>query len=61
MVWQPDVVSLIERNDGREGLEAVVEAATWAPSIHNTQPWSFAIAGEEISLRADMDRRLPYS
>ncbi|WP_285591621.1 hypothetical protein, partial [Herbidospora sp. NBRC 101105] len=42
-------------------LEAVVEAATWAPSIHNTQPWSFAIAGEEISLRADMDRRLPYS
>nr|WP_246060254.1 nitroreductase family protein [Herbidospora galbida] len=61
MVWQPDVVSLVEPGDGREALEAVVEAATWAPSIHNTQPWSFAVAGEEISLRADMDRRLPFS
>ncbi|GAA0997112.1 NAD(P)H nitroreductase [Acrocarpospora macrocephala] len=42
----------------REDLEAVVEAAGWAPSVHNSQPWSFAIAGDEISLRADVDRRL---
>ncbi|WP_083974753.1 Acg family FMN-binding oxidoreductase [Herbidospora daliensis] len=42
-------------------METVVEAATWAPSIHNSQPWSFAIAGEEISLRSDPDRRLPVS
>ncbi|NAS26002.1 hypothetical protein GT755_30530 [Herbidospora sp. NEAU-GS84] len=34
-----------------DGLEAVVEAARWAPSIHNSQPWSFAIDGEEICLR----------
>ncbi|WP_169807379.1 Acg family FMN-binding oxidoreductase [Herbidospora cretacea] len=46
---------------GDADLEAVVEAATWAPSIHNSQPWSFAIAGEEISLRSDADRRLPVS
>ncbi|GLX95517.1 CBS domain-containing protein [Herbidospora sp. NBRC 101105] len=44
-----------------DGLEAVVEAATWAPSIHNSQPWSFAIDGEEICLRSDADRRLPVS
>ncbi|WP_308170131.1 Acg family FMN-binding oxidoreductase [Acrocarpospora catenulata] len=42
----------------REELQTVVEAAVWAPSVHNSQPWSFAIAGEEISLRADTDRRL---
>ncbi|WP_083949915.1 Acg family FMN-binding oxidoreductase [Herbidospora yilanensis] len=44
-----------------DGLAAVVEAATWAPSIHNSQPWSFAIDGEEICLRSDADRRLPVS
>jgi nitroreductase len=37
---------------------AAVEAATWAPSLHNTQPWSFALSGDEISLRADPDRKL---
>ncbi|WP_081898820.1 Acg family FMN-binding oxidoreductase [Herbidospora cretacea] len=42
-------------------FEAVVEAATWAPSIHNSQPWSFAVDGEEIMLRSDTDRRLPVS
>ncbi|MEW9529545.1 hypothetical protein [Microbispora sp. NPDC049125] len=35
-----------------------VDAAIWAPSIHNTQPWSFALSGDEISLRADPDRKL---
>ncbi|GAA3789941.1 NAD(P)H nitroreductase [Sphaerisporangium flaviroseum] len=35
-----------------------VEAAVWAPSVHNTQPWSLAVRGDEISLRADPDRKL---
>jgi hypothetical protein len=39
-------------------VHAAVEAAIWAPSVHNTQPWSFAVSGDEISLRADPDRRL---
>src|SRR5690606_40952824 len=42
----------------RTAVEAAVEAARWAPSVHNTQPWPFAVTGEEISLRADADRRL---
>ncbi|GAA4592229.1 NAD(P)H nitroreductase [Planotetraspora phitsanulokensis] len=37
---------------------AAIEAAVWAPSVHNTQPWSFALSGDEISLRADTDRKL---
>ncbi|GAA3525473.1 nitroreductase family protein [Nonomuraea rosea] len=39
-------------------VRTAAEAAIWAPSVHNTQPWSLAIAGEEISLRADTDRKL---
>ena len=36
----------------------VVEAAVHAPSVLNTQPWWFSTADLEISLHADIDRRL---
>ncbi|GGT03896.1 hypothetical protein GCM10010156_72170 [Planobispora rosea] len=42
-----------------KAVHAAVEAAAWAPSVHNTQPWSFVVSGEEISVRSDSDRRLP--
>ncbi|MFD1938548.1 MULTISPECIES: Acg family FMN-binding oxidoreductase [Nonomuraea] len=41
-----------------EAIRAALEAATWAPSVHNSQPWTFAVSGEEISVRADADRKL---
>lgn len=44
----------------KAAVEAAVEAARWAPSVHNTQPWTFAVTGEEISLRADAERRLRF-
>ncbi|MEV8634841.1 nitroreductase family protein [Streptosporangium sp. NPDC051023] len=44
--------------DAMETINAAVQAAVWAPSVHNTQPWSFAVDGEEIALRADSDRKL---
>jgi nitroreductase len=50
--------SLVSVGDAR----FAVEAARWAPSVHNTQPWRFGVhsAGEggRITLRADADRRL---
>ncbi|GII34460.1 Acg family FMN-binding oxidoreductase [Planotetraspora mira] len=39
-------------------MRAAIEAAVWAPSVHNTQPWSFGVSGDEICLRADSDRKL---
>jgi len=39
----------------------VVEAAVYAPSLHNTQPWWFSTGDREISLHADIERRLPVA
>jgi nitroreductase len=36
----------------------LAEAAMWAPSVHNTQPWRISVDHEEIRLLADSDRRL---
>jgi len=36
-----------------------LEAATRAPSIHNTQPWLFGIGPDGIEIHADVTRRLP--
>ncbi|SDK40969.1 hypothetical protein SAMN05421874_107232 [Nonomuraea maritima] len=44
-----------------QALEAAVEAGRWAPSVHNTQLWTFAVRGKQISLRADTARKLPVS
>jgi hypothetical protein len=37
----------------------VVEAATRAPSIHNTQPWRFAGAPDRLQVHFDPERVLP--
>lgn len=37
----------------------VVEQAVRAPSIHNTQPWLFAAAGDRLEVRLDPGRALP--
>ncbi|MGW4472691.1 Acg family FMN-binding oxidoreductase [Nonomuraea sp. NPDC004354] len=44
-----------------KAIHAAIEAATWAPSVHNTQPWTFAVSGEEIRVRADVERKLRVS
>lgn len=36
----------------------IVEYATSAPSVHNTQPWAWHIDGDTIELYADTERRL---
>jgi nitroreductase len=40
-------------------LTGCVEAATKAPSIHNTQPWLFLLGPDRVEVYADPSRRLP--
>jgi nitroreductase len=39
-------------------IEQVIAAATAAPSLHNSQPWRFSVAGEELRISAAPDRAL---
>jgi nitroreductase len=39
--------------------EPIVEAATRAPSIHNTQPWQFTATEYQLDVFYDRDRALP--
>lgn len=39
-------------------VQTLISAASLAPSIHNTQPWSFHVRGSTIELHADLDRAL---
>ncbi|MFQ1002414.1 Acg family FMN-binding oxidoreductase [Modestobacter sp. SSW1-42] len=39
--------------------DEVVQAATRAPSIHNTQPWRFTAVGDRLEVRFDPQRSLP--
>jgi hypothetical protein len=41
-------------------LQLVLECASLAPSVHNTQPWQFVEQGNELEVRADRTRRLGY-
>lgn len=43
------------------GFRDLVALATRAPSVHNTQPWHWCIAGERLSLFADSSRQLQYA
>lgn len=43
----------------RSRVAFLVETAARAPSVHNTQPWSFRVNGNAVELLADGTRKLP--
>src|SRR5262245_10198559 len=43
--WSPRAFA--DRPVGREALGSLLEAARWAPSSFNEQPWSFILARQE--------------
>jgi nitroreductase len=42
-------------------LTAAAEAAGYAPSIHNTQPWHWRVIGDVLELHTEPDRQLTTS
>lgn len=48
----------VTRAEARAALEAAARASLRAPSVFNTQPWKWRIAGEVMELSADPARRL---
>lgn len=51
-------MSTIVHHEKSEMLRYALSRARLAPSIHNSQPWRFAISRNAIEIRADRDRRL---
>lgn len=46
---------------GANDLDTLVQAASLAPSSHNTQPWLFRLAGRSVDVLADRTRALPVN
>ncbi|MBJ8341271.1 nitroreductase family protein [Antrihabitans sp. YC3-6] len=42
-------------------IEALIETACRAPSLHNSQPWKWVIDGKKVHLYADDERLLPIT
>jgi len=42
-------------------IERILAAASRAPSVHNTQPWSVHVQGTVLDVRADDSRRLAHA
>lgn len=51
-------MNVTDAESGQDAARFLIEAATWAPSVHNTQPWWFGTRGSRVTLHADPDRRL---
>jgi hypothetical protein len=56
--WQIDESEFYELENRVEQIEFLIRYAVLAPSGHNTQPWSFKIAGDGVEVYADFSRRL---
>jgi nitroreductase len=51
-------LDLVARSEARDALEAAARASLRAPSVFNTQPWTWRVDGHTMELHADPTRRL---
>ncbi len=56
--WQIDESDFYDIEKRDEQIGFLIRYAILAPSGHNTQPWSFRIAGDGVEIYADFSRRL---
>jgi nitroreductase len=52
------MTTMTERLVDRQVEQVLLEAATRAPSVHNSQPWRFAVGPRRIAVHADPERQL---
>lgn len=57
--WSPRAYS--ERKVSDEDLQSILEAAHWAPSSFNDQPWRFFIAKTEAQLKVFHEFLFPFN
>jgi hypothetical protein len=51
-------VNIADAVSEQDTAHFLVDAAAWAPSVHNTQPWWFGTRGSTVTLHADPEHRL---
>lgn len=59
--WKTQTVSTHTERQPAAVLAEAAEAAGRAPSIHNTQPWRWHVAGDTMDLHVDRTRTLPIT
>lgn len=59
--WRVEASGFPERASAADKLAFLLNYAALAPSILNTEPWSFRIAGDAVRLYADLSRKLPVT
>jgi pimeloyl-ACP methyl ester carboxylesterase len=59
--WDLDYRSFPKHGSMQEKLKFFLRAGILAASIHNTQPWSFEIKGNEVAIIPDWTRQLPHT
>jgi hypothetical protein len=52
------MMNIADTPEEEKVAHVVLDAAVWAPSVHNTQPWWFGTRGSTVTVHADADRRL---
>lgn len=58
-VWEIDESNFPQHRTNEEKAQFLLNYAIMAPSIHNTQPWSFSISDDQVRVFADFKRDLP--
>lgn len=59
--WNTNEFDFPRTGSVEEKLKFLINYAILAPSLHNTQPWTFVVRGSEIRVLADQNRQMPVA